>query len=217
MTAEKKVFAKNRPVFGKSDFARIDETPDELFYNTPRLVTHVDDAACAALTAFYAQLFCEGDIVLDLMSSCVSHLPPIPKLAKVTGHGMNAQELGANSQLDEYFVQNLNASPLLPLDNGKYDTCLVAVSVQYLTNPIEVFTEIGRILKPGGMVVVSFSNRMFLTKATAIWRTTDDAGHGHLVRAYLEETSIFKNIQIMDISPALGAKDPLFTVVATVH
>ena len=97
--------------FEQSDFARIDEVSDELFYDTPRLVTHIDNDACAALAAFYARLISKGDIVLDLMSSCVSHLPSTPIPAKVTGHGMNTRELDENSQLDEYFVQNQHITP----------------------------------------------------------------------------------------------------------
>lgn len=203
----------SRP-FSNADFTRVDEQPDELFYGPPRLVTHIDEAACAALSAFYAETLRDGDRILDLMSSCVSHLPTTLAPGRVVGHGMNTTELEANPQLDAYFVQNLNRTPALPLEDASFDACLIAVSVQYLVNPVMVFAEIGRVLRPGGLVAVSFSNRMFPTKAVAIWRTTDDAAHGGLVAGYLGDAQFYGEITVTDISPRLRHSDPLFIVTA---
>lgn len=200
--------------FTGPNFARLDETPDEMFYGMPRLVTHIDEDACAALAAYYGKILKDGDLILDLMSSCVSHLPAALQPARVVGHGMNTTELSANPQLDEFFVQNLNRLPRLSFDNNTYDACLIAVSVQYLVDPVAVFAEIGRILKAGGIVAVSFSNRMFPTKAVAIWRETDDARHGELVADYLRQTGLFGDVKIEDISPRPGQSDPLFAVSA---
>jgi SAM-dependent methyltransferase len=187
--------------------------PDEMFYSMARLVTHIDDAACGALSALYDRLLNDGDTVLDLMSSCVSHLPENLEPRRTVGHGMNLRELQANPQLDEYFVQNLNKSPLLPFADAGYDACLIAVSVQYLVDPLAVFTEIGRILKPGAPLIVSFSNRMFPTKAVAIWRESDDSGHRELVAAYMRKSGGFRSIDDLDISPDPGRSDPLFAIV----
>jgi SAM-dependent methyltransferase len=193
-------------------FARIDETPDEMFYGMPRLVTHIDDHACIALAAYYDRILKDGDRILDLMSSCVSHLPETLKPAHVTGHGMNTTELAANPQLDTHFVQNLNRTPALPFDENAFDACLVAVSVQYLVDPVAVFREIARVLKTGGVFAVSFSNRMFPTKAVAAWREGDDAAHCNLVESYLHEAGSFRAIATADISPQPGRSDPLFVV-----
>lgn len=203
-----------RGPFTDADFARVDEMPDELFYSTPRLVTHIDEAACAALSAFYADHLKDGDRILDLMSSCVSHLPTALSPGRVVGHGMNTTELAANPQLDDYFLQNLNKAPELPLEAASFDACLIAVSVQYLVNPVAVFTEIGRILRPGGLVAVSFSNRMFPTKAVSNWRITGDDGHGRLVADYIDSTQRFADATIADISPRPGRTDPLYVVSA---
>ena len=197
-----------------ADFSRIDEKPDPFFYNTPRLVTHIDDDACAALSAYYADILEDGDRILDLMSSCVSHLPVTLKPGKVVGHGMNAIELAANPELDRFFLQDLNASPALPLEESAFDACLIAVSVQYLIDPVGVFAEIGRILRPGGKVAVSYSNRMFPTKAVAIWRALDDTSHSRLIADYLENTALFSDISVSDISPHPGRTDPLYIVTA---
>jgi SAM-dependent methyltransferase len=184
------------------------------FTAPPRLVTHIDESACAALSAYYARTLRDGDRILDLMSSCVSHLPTPLAPERVIGHGMNATELEANPQLDEYFLQNLNKTPMLPLEDASFNACLIAVSVQYLVEPAAVFTEIGRILTPGGLVAVSFSNRMFPTKAVAIWRMTGDTGHGRLVADYVNNAQCFEDVTITDISPSPGRTDPLFIVTA---
>jgi SAM-dependent methyltransferase len=200
------------PEFTTEHFARVDQMPDEMFYSMPRLVTHIDEAACAALSAFYQSVLHNGDVILDLMSSCVSHLPASLQPGKVVGQGMNSIELEANPQLDEFFVQNLNKSPVLPFDDNAYDACLIAVSVQYLVDPVSVFAQIGRVLKPGGVLTVSFSNRMFPTKAVAIWRAMDDAGHGRLAATYLRRSERFSDIEIGDISPDPRRSDPLYVV-----
>src|SRR4051794_1276868 len=117
-------------------FARIDEEADELFYAPPRLVHHIDDHAVAILTEFYRRVLPAGGVLLDLMSSWVSHLPADIDYAEVIGHGMNAQELAANSRLDQHFVQNLNRDPVLPLADGSIDAATICVSIQYLQHPL---------------------------------------------------------------------------------
>lgn len=99
-------------------FRREDESDDAGFYIEPRLVTHIDDAAIAALTAFYRELIQPGAHVLDLMSSWVSHLPDDLELAGVTGLGMNAHELERNPRLTKRVVHNLNLEPVLPFEDG---------------------------------------------------------------------------------------------------
>ena len=202
------------PDFRPGHFGRQDEMPDEMFYGMPRLVTHIDEAACAALAGYYETVLKDGDEVLDLMSSCVSHLPDSRALGRVIGHGMNRTELEANPQLSESFIQNLNKNQVLPLADGAVDACLIAVSVQYLVQPVAVFAEIARVLRPGGILAVSFSNRMFPTKAVAAWRALDDAGHGALVADYIARTARFGNAAVRDLSPSPGRSDPLYLVEA---
>lgn len=166
-------------------FARQDDGDDLAFYAPPRLVTHIDEAAVAALSARYRELLPQGGRVLDLMSSWVSHLPADCAYAEVVGHGMNASELAANPRLDRWFVQDLNREPRLPLDDGAFDAALCCVGIQYLQRPVEVLAEVHRALRPGAPFVASFSNRCFPTKAVAIWRALDTAGHAALIELYL--------------------------------
>ena len=165
---------------------KADGGDDRTFYAPARLVTHIDETAVAALTAFYATLLPAGGAVLDLMSSWISHLPPDPPLGEVAGHGMNAEELAANDRLTRWWVQDLNRDPVLPLETAAFDAALCCVGVQYLQRPVEVFAEVRRALRPDAPVAVSFSNRCFPTKAVEVWRALDAAGHARLVALYLE-------------------------------
>lgn len=167
-------------------FAREDEGDDADFYAPPRLVTHIDDRAIAALTAFYGRVLKPGGDVLDLMSSWVSHLPADLPLSQVIGHGMNAQELAANPRLTRSFVQDLGRDPALPLEGASLDAALCCVSVQYMTRPIEIFAEVRRVLRPGAPFFVSYSNRCFWTKAIAAWRQLGLREHAGLVQLYFD-------------------------------
>lgn len=199
---------------GPEHFERVDESDDALFYAEPRLVTHIDEPARAALTGWFRDHLPAGGDILDLMSSCVSHLPDDVAYRRVTGLGMNAVELDANPQLTERVVHDLSLDPALPYADASFDACLVTVSVQYLVRPIEVFAEIARTLRPGGLCAVSFSNRMFPTKAVAIWRALDDGGHAGLVMHYFREAAGFDAPRFEDLSPDPGASDPMYVVSA---
>lgn len=194
-------------------FSRYDSSPDELFYQSPRLVTHIDDAAIGAVTQLYREQFPTGDAILDLMSSWVSHLPPEIEYHRVVGVGMNEAELRANPRLSKYFVQNLNEQARLDFSDGEFDGCGICVSIQYLTRPVEVLCEVARVLKADAPLVITFSNRCFATKAVAAWQTLDERGHGELVSHYLRETGGWSDIEILDRSPSRHS-DPLWAVVA---
>jgi SAM-dependent methyltransferase len=194
-------------------FQRQDDSDDSLFYQEARLVTHIDDAAISAVTAFYRTLIPEKARVLDLMSSWVSHLPLDRNYAGVSGLGMNAKELDANAQLDERVVQDLNRQPALPFEDDSFDAAVVTVSIQYLTRPVEVFAEVGRVLKPGAPFAVAYSNRMFPTKAVALWRSLNDREHADVIGLYFRLSGVFDQPQAYDISPG-PYSDPMFVVVA---
>ncbi len=195
-------------------FRRQDETSDRLFYQSPRLVAHIDDAAIAALGAFLRPRIPDNADVLDLMSAYLSHLPADvrARCRRVTGLGMNEAELAANEQLTDFTVQDLNAVPTLPYPTASFKVALCTVSVQYLLHPVEVFAEVRRVLRPGGCFMVSFSNRCFPTKATRLWLGTNDVQHTALVRLYFEQSGGWDEIEAFDISPSPGQSDPLYLV-----
>ena len=192
-------------------FERLDDTPDAQFYAAPRLVTHIDAAAIAAVTQLYREVLPPGGVILDLMSSWVSHLPPEIVYRRVVGLGLNGAELAANPRLDERIVQDLNRVPRLPFGDAEFDGAGICVSIQYLTRPVAVFRELARVLRPGAPLVVTFSNRCFPTKAVAIWRALDDQGHRQLVRRYFETAGGWTDVAVLDRRPGRG--DPLYAVI----
>lgn len=196
-------------------FGREDEQDDTRFYAEPRLVVHIDDAAIAAVGAAFRRLIPPNAVILDLMSSWRSHWPAYHPKARLVGLGLNAVEMAENPDLDEYTIQDINRDPQLPFPDAAFDAVVITVSVQYLTSPIAVFQQVHRILKPGGVFIVTFSNRMFPTKAVRIWRATTDRGHLDLVATYMEAaqfTAIQGGLTNPETSPP---SDPLFLVTAT--
>ncbi len=199
--------------FHAGAFRRYDETPDERFYRVPRLVTHIDEHAIAAVTQLYREHFPPSGAILDLMSSWVSHLPPEVTYRRVVGLGMNEVELKENPRLDAYVIHDLNANPTLPFGDAEFDGVGCCVSIDYLTRPVEVLHEVGRVSKVGSPTIISFSNRCFPDKAVAIWHQLDDQGHVRLVEEYLREAGNFENIRGLDRSPRRIFSDPLYAVI----
>jgi hypothetical protein len=182
-----------------------------IFYLEPRLVTHIDDAAIAALTGLYRVVLPAGGVILDLMSSWVSHLPNDVAYREVIGHGMNVRELEANPRLDRWFIRDFNREPSVPLEDSSLDAAMMCVSIQYLQQPIELLTDVARALKPGAPLVVSFSNRCFPTKAVAIWWGLGESGHCDLVRLYLGGAG-FADIAVARLCDGRSS-DPMTAVV----
>jgi SAM-dependent methyltransferase len=203
--------------------AKLDPTNDTLFYDYPRFVTHVDDGFIQQLTDLYRDHLKPKTRILDLMSSWVSHLPDEMEFEHVEGHGLNAEELARNPRLDRYFVQNLNENLQLPFGDREFDAVLSAVSVQYLQYPEAIFAEAHRILKPGGIVIISFSNRMFYQKAIQAWRDSTEAARLNLVGRYLQAVpgfskpeAIVNQTQTANFLAFLGmsGSDPFYAVLA---
>jgi SAM-dependent methyltransferase len=196
-------------VLSDSDRSKLDSGSDDVFYDSPRFVTHADDAFLARLTDVYASVLSPGDHVFDAMGSWVSHLPDI-QFERVVSHGLNEAELAANDALDEWFVQDLNEDQTLPLADEAFDAVLCALSVQYLQYPAAVFAEFARVLAPGGVLVVSFTNRMFPTKAIRAWRAGSMDERRALVESYCEAGGL----PVVDVVSETPGSDPLVAVIA---
>ena len=190
-------------------FAKADPSPDTLFYRQPRFVAHIDDGAIAAVTRLYRETLPPGGVLLDLMGSWISHLPDDVQYAEVIGHGMNAAELAANPRYDRHFVLNLNQTAALPLADASVDAVTICVSVQYMQQPVAVLQEVRRVLRPGGPVVITFSNRCFPTKAVAIWQALGGQGQCRLVELYLRRAG-FAEVASRSLD---SAGDPVWAVI----
>jgi len=200
--------------YSPEDFMRQDESDDGLFYEQPRLVYHIDDPCVAALTDYYKTALKDGDSVLDICSSWVSHYPDSFKGENVVGLGMNEYELSQNKQLDSFVVKDLNKDCVFPFEDETFDKVTCVVSVDYLNKPRQVFDEIARVLRPGGECIISMSNRCFPTKAFRIWLQTQDLEHIFVVGSFFHYSGKFEPATCEDRSPNPGRSDPLYIVKA---
>ena len=203
------------------DFSRQDEADDANFYAIPRMVIHLDEKAIARVKDIARRYMPPTQLrVLDLMSSFRSHLPEDRPYREIIGLGMNVTEMQANPQLSRFVVHDLNKLPQLPFSTGYFDAVINTVSVQYLTQPIPVFREVARVLRPGGVSIVIFSDRMFPTKSVRIWRENDDEDHIALVQEYHRLSSGFTDIKAERYTSGgsswfRGNQDPVYAVIAT--
>lgn len=138
-------------------------------------------------------------------------------MGRISGTGMNALELKANDQLTDYVARNLNEEPVLPYEDGSFDVVTCVVSIDYLIHPVEVLKEVRRVLRPGGKVIISQSNRCFPSKAIAMWLRMNDRQHLELINGYLQYAGGFMPRKAFDIT-ASGPGDinynPMFIVEA---
>jgi SAM-dependent methyltransferase len=198
--------------FREGFFGRVDDGPDGEFYAVPRLVTHIDDDAIAAVGALYDELGITGE-VLDLMSSWVSHFRVPP--ARLIVLGMNEHELRANQAAAERIVHDLNADPRIPLPDESVDDAVCCASVDYLTRPVEVLRDVARVLRPGGRLVCTFSNRVFPTKAIRGWLQATDEQRRAIVVEYFERSGVFEAATAALRTPPDHPGDPLSAVWST--
>ena len=200
-----------RTEFPPGFFARQDESDDARFYSFDRFVEHIDQGAIDAVRVLYEELGLDG-VVLDICSSWISHFRAKPERLVVTG--MNEHELAANEMADSWIVADLNDDPTLPFGSHEFDAVTCCVSIDYLTRPLEVFAEVARVLRPGGTLVCTFSNRCFPSKAIMGWLANDDRGRCAIVARYFELTPAFGKPVIEHRNPAAPG-DPLYAVRAT--
>lgn len=196
-------------------FRRIDDNDDPLFYSFPRFVVHIDQWAIKTIGEIFEQRLPRNGILLDLMSSWRSHLPPALKPASVTGLGLNRAEMEDNPALTEVTIHDLNREPRLPFADARFDGAMLTVSVQYLVRPVAVFADVGRVLRPAAPFVVSFSNRMFPTKAVWVWQRASEPQRVELVKQYFANSGMFDDIDSIERRSDAGLADPVYAVIGT--
>lgn len=216
----------NRPTdfFAPDTFAKNSLEPDHEFYKKPRITAHTDLLCRKHIEMIYSKLILPDKSVLDLMSSVYSHLP-MDKYLTVTGLGMNMEELSKNRILSKRVVHDLNKNPELPFEDGSFDYVVCSMSVEYLARPFEVFREVYRVLRQGGVFILSFSNRWFPGMEIKIWNELHDFEKMGLVLEYFYNTQGFKNLNTISMrgfprpydkndryKDTLWFSDPLFVV-----
>ncbi|GMH47983.1 hypothetical protein TL16_g00190 [Triparma laevis f. inornata] len=191
---------------------------DGAFYFLPKFVHHAGQECRDSLTAFYSSClptFGTGS-TLDLCSSFTSHYPKGYKASRSVALGLNYLELLANPSKTEFRVQDLNKNPTLPYESNTFDVVTNSLSVDYLTSPLPLFSEIHRILKPNGYALMAFTNRCFPTKVVPIWKAPfTEENHVKIVASYFEFCEGEWEVGVADVSPSgwVGERDPSVVVV----
>ena len=180
--------------FSDDPFQRTDDTNDREFYSRPRNINHLDETAQAQLQSVYEKLIPADLEILDLMSSINSHIDESLQVKKITGLGLNREELEANPVLDEIIIHDINNNQQLPFDDASFDIVICSLSIEYITQPLKLFDEVARILRPEGKFIISFSNRWFPTKAVQVWNNLHDFERIGLVMEYFIESAHFGDI-----------------------
>ncbi len=175
--------------------SREDGDNDLNFYQKPRMLPHLDTQAQAELEGLYGQLLTKSNRILDLMSSWQSHLPQNLDTSKVVGLGMNSEELSLNPRLDQSLVHDLNQKPELPFEDGNFDAVICSLSIEYLLQPVKVLEEARRILVPGGLLLITFSNRWFPPKVIRIWTELQEFERTGMVMQWLKEATGFRSLE----------------------
>ena len=185
------------PMDFKDAFSRLDETNDKLFYATDRFVNHIDAVATKTVEQIIGTLITEENpVILDLMAGWDSHIPETVHPSEVIGLGLNENEIFRNKDLTDFVIHDLNENTSLPFPDYRFDAVINTLSVDYMTKPVDVFHEVGRILRPGGLFLVTFSNRMFPQKAVKVWKDADEEGRVILVEEFFDRTGIFEKPRV---------------------
>jgi len=209
--------------FSDHPFKREDETGDTLFYQRPRLVNHIDNRAIDTISALYGSLIKPGMDVLDLMSAWRSHVPVKAGLKSLVGLGMNAEEMAANPQLTDYMVHDLNVEPQLPFPDNSFDLVICTVSLEYLVHPADVFSGVAGVLRPGGVFILTFSNRWFPPKVIRVWPLLHEFERMGLVLEYFMQSGRFEDLKTFSSRgwprpvedkyyPQYATSDPVYAV-----
>ena len=203
------------------DRTKIDVSDDNIFYQSPRFVHHLSKSFRNRLTDLYCEYLCDHHIILDLMSSWVSHLPTNTRYKKVIGHGMNESELSSNKRLDSFWIQNLNKGTIMPIEDSTIDVGLIVAGWQYLQFADRVSLELSRICKQDSLLIISFTNRAFWTKSPNIWTYSSEDQRIEYVKSVLSVNG-WKIEKVLNEktyeSKLLGLyrleSDPFFSIVA---
>ena len=210
-------------LISNSAFQRVDTAPDTDFYQKPRMTQHMDDTALEVVRNTYGRFLKDGMQVLDLMSSWQSHIPGNLELKHLSGLGLNPTELKHNPQLTDRIVHDLNADPILPFDANTFDTVLCTASIEYLIDPLTIYNQVARTLKPSGHFIVTFTNRWFPPKSIKLWTELHEFERMGLVLEYFIQSGAFDDLHTYSIRglprpindkyfPEYKFSDPVFAV-----
>ncbi|WP_068172704.1 class I SAM-dependent methyltransferase [Neokomagataea thailandica] len=186
--------------FHAAAFTRVDDAPDAAFYADRLPDTLMDLGARTAVTALYQTALPVGGRVLDLMAGSLSHYPEEAKFSEATGLGVTKTTLEANPVLTKRKVQDLNENPILPFEDQSLDAVTLCDGVAYLTQPLAVFDELHRVLKPGAPLIVTFGDSFYPQKAVALWQALEAEDRSRLISILLSRAG-FVDLDTGEVVP----------------
>jgi len=201
--------------FHPAAFTRANNEPDAIFFAQRQPDTLMDMGARTAVTALYRTALPEAGTILDLMSGAFSHYPDDIPFEKITGLGINLATLEANSRLTERLVHDLNTTPALPFEDGTFDAVTLCDGFAYLTAPLTVLQEITRVLRPGGSLVVTFSDNFHGPKAVAMWQALEAADRIRLLSALMARADLI-DLDTGEVTPPedlTAWKDSVYAII----
>lgn len=174
----------------KKAFTQASSEPEEDFWGRQDLDSLMDMGARTAVTALYRTTLPVGGRTLDVMSGALSHLPEDAVFQEFIGLDVSKPALEANKALTSSIVQNLNETATLPFEDASFDGVLLCDGLAYLTKPQQVLEEIARVLRPGGPLIVSFSDRFVPAKAVAIWQALEPEDRVRFTSALMQRAGL---------------------------
>ena len=178
-------------LLGQEGLRRDNEQDDAEYYRLPHSRPFFGRATDRAIRAHHDRIIPKGARrVLDLMSSLVTHADPVAG-REVIGLGLNAAEMARNEELSRAVVHDVNSNPNLPFDDQSFDAVLCSGSLDLSIRPLELVRETARVLRPGGVLIVSFTDRMIQPKCVHAWRDNDNEGRITLATSYFSFSGVF--------------------------
>lgn len=177
---------------------------------------YIDDEVIGVLMKYYERSFLsasEDVAILDVCSSWIFYYFEGYKVGKIFGIGMNEDELKKNFILIDYVVWDLNEDLTFSYADNIFDVVTNTVSVDYFIRFLEVMKEVSRVLKLGGMVIMSFLNRCFFIKVVVIWIVMGDLDYVWIVGAYYYFVGGFESFAVEDILFNFGKMDFMYVVI----
>ncbi|QDH15327.1 class I SAM-dependent methyltransferase [Oecophyllibacter saccharovorans] len=171
-------------------FTQASSEPDAQFFAQHNPETLLDLGARTAITALYRTSLPVGGRTLDLMCGPDSHLPEDATFQEFIGLDVCNKLMDENKALNGRAIVDLNAQPSLPFSENSFDGVLLCNGLPYLTQPEAVLKEVVRVLKPGAPLILTFNDRFFPAKATAIWQALEPADRVRLASALMNSAGL---------------------------
>jgi len=188
--------------------------------------TELDEEAAEKLRGHFKFYLKPGMSILEFGAAENSYFPNDLELSRHVGVGLNKDLMDENESLTEKLVVDLNtvvpsrdvdSDDLRRLAADPFDAIVMTNTVDFLTNPREVYRTAWHLLKPGGLMMVPFTSKnakeyvaKFERAQVKAWREFSDDQHMWITGSFFQFSAGegWERLLGFDISPD-SAKDNL--------